>query len=173
MGIRWWKKLFIIHLREKRVKQKIISTSSHPKFVSRLFLKNVKTTNCIENISFYGVLKNYLPLQFHRDNKIYDFISFTMTRSRASHTGFVNFWKIKIWEANQFFFQKIKFFAYFLFVLQVFTGKRSNIQKVVCDGLRQFNLLQNDVCFSLLGQKLWEEIRFSVQKCNFQEGVWM
>ena len=36
------KKSFIIHLREKHVKQKIISMSSHPKFVSRLFLKNVK-----------------------------------------------------------------------------------------------------------------------------------
>ena len=36
------KKFFIIHLREKHVKQKIISmcSQSHPKFVSRLFLKN-------------------------------------------------------------------------------------------------------------------------------------
>ena len=29
------------------VKQKIISMSSYPKFVLRLFLKNVKKTNCI------------------------------------------------------------------------------------------------------------------------------
>ena len=34
-----------------RVKQKIISMYSHPKFVSRLFL-NVKKTNCIKNIRF-------------------------------------------------------------------------------------------------------------------------
>ena len=88
---------YIFHLREKRVKQKLISMCSNPKFVSRLFLKNVKKTNCIENICFYGVLqKTYFLLQFHRHIKIYDFISFTMTRSRASQTSFSNFWKINI-----------------------------------------------------------------------------
>ena len=46
------KYIYIIHVREKRVKQKIISTSFHPKFVSRLLLKNVKKTNFIENIGF-------------------------------------------------------------------------------------------------------------------------
>ena len=89
-------KKIIIHPRKKRVKQKI-SMCSHPKFVSRLFLNNVKKTNCIKNKRFWGVLqKTYLLLQFHRYNKIYHFISFTMTRSRASHADFANFCKIKI-----------------------------------------------------------------------------
>ena len=61
------KKLFIIHLREKCVKQEIISMCSHPKFVSHFFLKNVKKTNCIEN---NYILLGVLLLQFHRYNKI-------------------------------------------------------------------------------------------------------
>ena len=35
-------------------------------------------------------------------------------------------------------------------------------------GTRQLNFLQNDVCFSRLGQKLGEKVHFSSQKCNFQ-----
>ena len=51
-----------------------------------------KKMSCIENIFVLGVLQEtYLLLQFRRYNKIYDFISFTMTRSRASHAGFANF----------------------------------------------------------------------------------
>ena len=82
----------------------------------------LKKTNFLENISFSGVLqKTYLLWQFHRYYKIYVFISFTMTRNRASYTGFLNFWKIKILEANHIFF--LQKFIIFL-VLPVFTGKR-------------------------------------------------
>ena len=48
------KKSFIIHLREARVEKKIVSTSSHPKFVLRLFLKNVMKTNFMEIYAFRG-----------------------------------------------------------------------------------------------------------------------
>ena len=71
--------------------------------------------------------KSHLLLQFHRYNKIDDFISFTNTRSRTSRPQFFEFLKNKIREANQIFFLKKNkiFFTYFLFVLHVFTRKRS------------------------------------------------
>ena len=161
-------KRFIIHLREKCIKHKIISMCSHPKFVSRLFLKTVKKPNCIENIRFWGVLLQFtLLLQFHRYNKINDFISFTMTRSGVSHSGFPNSWKIKNWEADQFFFSKNTYF----FVLRVFTGKRSNIQKEVCDGLGNlisFKMMSVSVSYVKICRRSYI---FSSQKCTFQGGV--
>ena len=42
--------------------------------------------NSIENIRFLGVLQEtYLLLQFHRYNKIADFIKFTMTIGAERH----------------------------------------------------------------------------------------
>ena len=56
-----------------------------------------KKTICIENIRFQGALRKiHLVLQFHRYNKIYDFISFTKTRSRALQCQFLNYCKKKI-----------------------------------------------------------------------------
>ena len=58
------KKSFIIHLREKRVKQNIISMYSHPKFILRLFLKKVKKMICIKNRKytlFEGPAENLSP----------------------------------------------------------------------------------------------------------------
>ena len=40
--------------------------------------------------------KTHLRLQFHRQNKMYDFISFTNTRSRASHSQIFEFLNNKI-----------------------------------------------------------------------------
>ena len=80
-------------------------------------------------------------------------------RSRASHTSFANFWKIKIWEANQFFPQ-ICIFCPFFVCVACFYWKEIKYSKSGMWLSRQFNFLQNDVCFSLLGQKLWEEIHF-------------
>ena len=58
-----------------------------------------------------------LHSQFHRQNKIYDFISFTNTRSRASHSNFFEF-------LNNNFFLNIKkigkmlhFFVCIVFIL--------------------------------------------------------
>ena len=76
------KKSFIIKLREKRVKQKIIITSCYSKVVYRLFLKKCKENELHRKyMLFGGPPENQSPLEFHRHNKIYDFISFTMTRS--------------------------------------------------------------------------------------------
>ena len=113
-----------IYLREKHVKQKILSMSSDPKFVSRLFLKNAKKMNCIELCTFRGSCRK--AIFSYRYNKIYHFISFTMTGSRV-------FLKNKDLRSKSKFF--LYFFAYFLFVLRVFTGKRLTVKKVVCDGL--------------------------------------
>ena len=125
------KKTFSIHLREKYVKQNIISMSSHPKFVSRLFLKNVNKTNCIENIRILGVLqKIFLLLQFHRYNKIDELISFTNTIGAGRYIPcFLNFWKIKIWEANKFFFFKKSHFLHIFFLCWAFLLERDRKRK--------------------------------------------
>ena len=68
-----------------------------------------------------------------------------------------------------FFFQKIAFLAFF-FVLHVFTGKRFNIKKNGMSWSWQLNFLQNDASFSLLGQKLWEEIDLGWPKVYFSGG---
>ena len=93
--------------------------------------------NCIENISFLGVLQEtYLLPQFYRKNKFDGFISFTMTRHTASHTVFFKFLNNKhLRRKLKFYFKKITVFAYLFLGLHVFTGKRLNIKKMVCDGL--------------------------------------
>ena len=75
--------------------------------------------------------------------------------------SFMIFWKIK-------FCQKIAFLGYFLIVLRVFTQKRSKTQQLLMILSIQFNFLENDVCFSLLGQKLCEKLHFLWPKCHFQ-----
>ena len=139
--------------------------SSHPKFVSRLFLKNVNKMNYIGTIRFQGVRQKSHFLQFHRQNKIDDFISFTNTWSRDHHSEFFEFLKNKYFRSKSVFFgQKITFFAYYLFVLHVFTGKRLKTQKLQMLRSRQFNFLQNDVCFSLPRSKTVEGDAFLVTK---------
>ena len=78
------KKVFIIHLREKRVKPKIIRMCSHPKFVLRPAEKHKENELHRKYTLFVG--PEDLLQQFRRYNKINDFISFRMTRSRASIT---------------------------------------------------------------------------------------
>ena len=51
-GTGWKKDFCIIHLREKYVKEKLTSVCCHWKLGSRLFLRNVKKTICIENRAF-------------------------------------------------------------------------------------------------------------------------
>ena len=58
------------------------------------------------------------------------------------------------------FFLNYIFLHICFFVLHVFTGKKSNIKKNGMWWSQQLNFLQNDAHFSLLGQKLWEEIHF-------------
>ena len=136
--------------------KKIISMSSHPKFFSRLFLQNVKKTNYIENICFYGALQKMTHLQFHRYNKIDGLISFTMTRSRSVNTAFANFWKIKFWEANENIFSKK---WHYFFVACFYRKKSEYLKNGICE-YKELNFLQNNACFSLPGRKLWEEKYF-------------
>ena len=65
-----------------------------------------------------------------------------------------------------YFSSKNRIFCIFFFVLHVFTGNRSNIKNGMWRS-RQLNFLQNDACFSLLGQKLWEEIHLGWRKVCF------
>ena len=67
---------------------------------------------CIENIGVSSALqKMYLRLQFHRYNKIYGFISFTKTRSRAQKFWFLKFLKNKTEKYLHMFFQILCFSA--------------------------------------------------------------
>ena len=64
-----------------------------------------------------------------------------------------------------FFLQKNAFFAYCFFVLHVFTGKRSNIQKAVCDGLG------NSISYKMMsGSKTVGGDTFLVPKVYFSGG---
>ena len=130
--------------------------------------KRSKQNKCKENelhrkYMFFGggVLQetylSYIQQQFHRYNKIYGL--FHLPWLGASHTGFANFWKLKIWEANQKFFSTNYIFKLF-FCFVCFYLKEIEYSKSGMWQSRQFNFLQNVVCFSLLGQKLWEEIHF-------------
>ena len=145
------KKIFIIHLREKHIKQKIISmcSQSHPnsKICFETYSEKHEENKLHRKYTFlWGPAGcSLLLLQFQRHNKIYVFISFAMTmrlsRSSASlsHTDFVNFWKIKIWEENLFFFKSNFLHIFCLCCVFLLTGKRLNIQKVVCDLLRKLS----------------------------------
>ena len=81
---------------------------------------------CIENIGFQGALRKiYLVLQFHRYNKIYDFISFTKTRSRAPPCQFLNYCKRKFKKVFiKNLFQILRFHINCLFVLCCFYWKQ-------------------------------------------------
>ena len=71
-----------------------------------------------------GLQKSYLLLQFHSYNKIYDFISFTNTRSRASHSQFFEFLKNKnLRTKSKIFSSKNRICCIFFFVLHVFYWK--------------------------------------------------
>ena len=86
----------IIYLREKHSKQNICIIKPYTQFVLRFFLQNIKKTICIENIGFLGVLQKIYLLQFHRQNKIDNCISFPKPQSRASQAAFFKFLKNKI-----------------------------------------------------------------------------
>ena len=78
---------------------------------------NRKKNIYIENICFVGALwKMHLLLQFHRYNKIYNFISFTKTRRRAQKFQFFNFLKNKMREnVKNLIFKILHLFFVFFF----------------------------------------------------------
>ena len=78
----------------------------------------------------------------------------------------ITYWFCKFLK-NNFFLKQLKFFSsknhifwIFLVCAAYFYWKEIEYSKSGMWQSRQFNFLKNDVCFSLLGQKLWEEIHF-------------
>ena len=73
-----------------------------------------------------------LVLQFHRYNKIYDFISFTKTRKREKSFVFFNFWKIKCMKRFEFIFSNFHSIIIIIFLLE--TDEKRNNEKLCCLG---------------------------------------
>ena len=70
----------------------------------------------------------------------------------------------------KFSFSQNHIFAYFFFCVACFYWKEIKYLKNGMWQSRQLNFLQNDARFSLLGQKLWEEIFLVAKSVIFQEG---
>ena len=106
----------------------------------------------MENIGFIGILQNmHLRLQFHRYHKINDFISFTTTRSRTSHSNFFEFLNNKILKNIKKCFLNVTFFR----LCCVFLVERDRKpQNYVSDGLGNPIPYKMMFCFSHLRQKL-------------------
>ena len=77
----------------------------------------------------------HLCLQFHRWNKIVDFISFANAKSRASHSEFFAFLNNKILKYIEKKLKMLRFFVCVVFFLLEIDRKR---KKYECDGLGQF-----------------------------------
>ena len=159
--IGWWKKNYLLFTWEKNVLKTIISMSSHPKFVLRLFLKNIKKTNCKENIRFLGGSCRKCIYNFTDITKWLILFHLQTVGAGRHISSFLNFWKIKIWEANQNIFLKKSHFALIFSLRCVFLLERDRKRKKLrMWRSRQFNLIQKVVYFCLIGQKLWEQIHF-------------
>ena len=89
----------------------------------------LKKTICIENIHFWRAVRKMYLLQFHRYNKIYDFISFTKTRHGAQSFPFFEFKKNKRFKKICIFFYILSFHTFF-FWKQV----ESENRKLCCVG---------------------------------------
>ena len=74
------------------------------------FSEKHKENELHRKYTFWGSCRKPISsYNFTDKTKFYDFILFTMTRRTASHTIFLNFWIINIWEANEIFaFWKIR-----------------------------------------------------------------
>ena len=105
------KKSFIIPLREKRVKK-----NNNHVFPSKVcfdtFSEKRKENDLYLNYMLLGGPAEK-PISSYNFTDITKFIILFHLQwlGAERHTGFANFWKIKIWEANQFFFQKNAFFV--------------------------------------------------------------
>ena len=144
------KKKILIHLREKRIKQKIISTCSHPKFVLRFFLKNVKKTNCLKYTLLWGSCRK--PISSYNFT---DIIKLTILFHLQWLGAERHIPVLRISEKQKFLNH---IFCIFFVCVACFYWNEIEYSKSGMWRSRQFSVLQRDVCFSLLGKKLWEEI---------------
>ena len=98
-------------------------------------LKNVKETKRIawKIYAFRGSCRKPISCNFTDISKFMILFHLPWLGEQSITYWFANFWKIKIEKQINFFSSKK---LIFLLVLHIFTGKRLNIQKVVCDGIR-------------------------------------
>ena len=98
-------------------------------------------------------------LKFHRYNNFLNFISFTNTRSSASRSMFLEFFN-----NNIYIFLMLRFFVCVVFIFYWNEIENAKTKQMLRSKQmwrsKQSNSLQNDVCFSHIGQKLCEKMHF-------------
>ena len=97
------------------------------------------------------------------------FISFTNSGSRALHTQFFELVNVKILKNIYIYILNVTFFRLCCVFLTIKSLKKLKLRMW---GSGQFNSLQKYLCFSHLGQKLWEKMLFMflVTKVQFFRG---
>ena len=129
-------------------------------FVSRSFRWNAKKTIWKENSLLGGPAENESSPIISDTTKFMILIHLQTLGAGRHIQSFLNFWILNFWKIYIYIYNFFLHVTFASLVLHFFTGKRSKTQLLRMWRSRLFNSLHNGVCFSLLGQKLWEKIHF-------------